>query len=135
YNVAVEIERSENNRVNLDLNQKSIDIEVPLLIDVLTNHSMTDYANAENRNILRKSIESEITEQMKGLIKKSQEEFKGNPFSLSLYARKKFRTTTEYNAFDWMKTYPDMQVNVNVKIKLKEFGRPNEVPNLKNVRD
>jgi spore germination protein KC len=56
-------------------------------------------------------------------IKKTQEEFKGDPFRWNLAARRKFFTVEEYQKYDWTKHYPEAVVNLSYDIKLKGFGK------------
>jgi hypothetical protein len=69
------------------------------------------------------------------VIKKTQEDYKAEPFGWSLYARKEFRTLKEYMEFDWMKTYPRMDIKVDVELRFGEFGRQPKIPGYKGIRD
>lgn len=138
YLVAARVIKKRDNEVNMKLKNGtgSIDVTVPLYVEVLSDHSMVDYSkNKEKRDKLKETIENSIESKLKTLIKKTQEEFKGDPFGWSLIARKQFLTISQYKKFDWMKSYPNMRVKVNVKITFGEFGRQTELPNYEQVRD
>jgi len=136
YEIALRIISNRNNEINMDLKQRTIDVTVPLIVNVLTNHSMTDYwDNQDNRRILKEHIEEELESKFKALVKKTQEEFKAQPFGWSLEVRKKFLTIREYEQFDWKENYPDMEVNITVDVRFGEFGRQRLVPDLKEIRD
>ncbi|WP_047982983.1 Ger(x)C family spore germination protein [Ornithinibacillus californiensis] len=138
YRIVIRVEN--NGPLKVDMKLKSgtpnIDVIVPLTIEVLSNHSMTDYPkDAEKRNKLKKSIQESLTKKIEDLIRKTQEEYKTEPFGWSLIARKKFSTLSEWENFDWMKTYPDMNTNVSVQIKLGKFGRQSDLPRIEEIRD
>lgn len=138
YRIAARVNKKEKNKVkmNLKADTPTIDVTIPFEIEVLSAHSMTDYEkNISKRNKLKKSIEKELKRKIEKFVKKTQEKFKGEPFGWSLIARKEFSTIPAYEEFDWMKTYPEMKVNINVNVTFGQFGRQSEVPNLKEIRD
>lgn len=107
-----------------------------LNIDVLTDFGMENYAeNVQKREGLKKHLEEQLTIKFDKFIKKTQEEFKGQPFGWSLNARKHFLTIPEYKKIKWMKTYPNMEINIAVIVEFGEFGRQSKLPKLKEVRD
>ncbi|RFU66395.1 Ger(x)C family spore germination protein [Peribacillus saganii] len=138
YRLAVRILKKQNNEVTMNLEKSTpeIRIKVPLVVDVLSDRSMVDYTkDTRKREILRRQIKVDFEREYNGLIAKSQQEFKGCPFPLSLDARKYFLTIKEYKNFDWMKTYPDMDIHVTVNIFFTGFGKQTKVPNIKHMRD
>jgi spore germination protein KC len=113
-----------------------IDIKVPLYIEVLSDPSMINYAkNKERVNDLKKAMRAKIEDNITKYIKYTQEEFGGDTFHLSIPTRKKFGTLGEFRDFDWMKSYPNAEVNVSVDIRFGEFGRQTKFPKLEEVRD
>lgn len=123
-------------KMNLQSATPSIDVSVPILIEVLTNHSMTNYPKDDDkRKKLKESFEQTLEEKYKKLIKKTQEEYGSEPFGWSILARKHFKTIPDWEKFDWMKTYPKMDINVSVHVRLGKFGRQSDLPNLEEVRD
>ncbi|SOC10644.1 Ger(x)C family germination protein [Ureibacillus xyleni] len=137
YRIGVRVMKKENNKVKMNLKKgiPTIDVTIPLYIDILSNHNMTDYSNSNNRETLKNHIKNEATRKIEKVVKKSQEEFKGDPFGWSLIARKQFMTIPEYEAFNWMESYPKMRVKINVEIVLGKFGRQDELPHLEEMRD
>ncbi|MFS0600425.1 Ger(x)C family spore germination protein [Peribacillus frigoritolerans] len=131
YRIATRIKKIKNNDVKMRIKNgvPTIDVTIPLYVEVLSDHSMVNYAkNSEKRNQLKKYLEKKISNKSNHLITKTQEKFKGDPFGWSLIARKHFTTIPEYEKFGWMKSYPDMKVKVTVKIRFGEFGRQSELP-------
>ncbi|UYZ21342.1 Ger(x)C family spore germination protein [Mesobacillus jeotgali] len=113
-----------------------INIRVPMYIEILSDPGMVNFSKneekvAELKNSLTKSMEEHLTE----YIKYTQEEFKGNTFHLSIPIRKNFATLKEFRDFDWMKSYPDAEINISVDIRFGEFGRQTKLPSLQEVRD
>lgn len=123
-------------KINFNKSPAKVNIYVPLTVEVLSDPAMTNYArNREKQETLRDHIEKSIASNIEKFIKKSQEEFGGSPFSLSLHGRKHFLTIPEYEQFDWMKSYSDMDIDVNVVIEFGEFGKQAKVPYLEELRD
>ncbi|MFC7686116.1 Ger(x)C family spore germination protein [Ureibacillus sp. GCM10028918] len=138
YRLGVRVMKKKANKVNMQLkgDTPSIDVEVPIRVDILANHSMKNYSkDNQERKELKKYLEEQMTKEINNLVKKTQEEYKGEPFGWSLSARKKFKSIPEYEAFDFMKTYPHMIVKVKVSIEFGNFGRQSEMPNLDEMRD
>jgi spore germination protein KC len=138
YLVAARIIKKSDNDVKMKLKNGTgfIDVTIPLHVEVLSDHSMVDYSKSKaKRQKLKQTIKSSIESKLEALVKKTQEEFKGEPFGWSLLARKKFSTINQYEKFDWMKSYPNIKVNVKVSIVFGEFGRQTELPKYERVRD
>ncbi|RKJ30983.1 hypothetical protein D7X33_40885, partial [Butyricicoccus sp. 1XD8-22] len=138
YKVTARIQTEKKIDVKMDLknDQPVIDVSIPIYMDIMTQHSMVDYANdSQKRETLQRSIEEEITNKINNLIKKTQEEYKGEPFGWSVLARKQFTTITEYEKFDWMKTYPNIKVNISVNVSFGNFGEQSDIPDFEEVRD
>ncbi|MGM8213763.1 Ger(x)C family spore germination protein [Virgibacillus sp. W0430] len=139
YRIATRMKSNKSTKIKMNLKKEtpSIDVTVPLEVDVLTNHSMTPYwgKDIEKRETVKRSIEEDLKAKLEEFIKKTQEELKGNPFGWSLQARKQFKTNKEYIDFNWMEKYPTMNISVSVEVKLGSFGRQSVVPKLKDVRD
>ncbi|WP_449537059.1 Ger(x)C family spore germination protein [Ferdinandcohnia sp. Marseille-Q9671] len=116
--------------------QPKIMITVPLQVEILTDHSMVNYAkHEEKRKELKEHITKRIEKKMKEFVTRTQEEFQANPFGFSLVARKHFLTIPEWEKYDWMKAYPEADVSINVDIKFGEFGRQSKLPEYNRVRD
>ncbi|MFD2043910.1 Ger(x)C family spore germination protein [Ornithinibacillus salinisoli] len=138
YQIATRI--TPKGKITFDMNLKkdnpSIDLTVPIQIEVLTNHSGTNVAkDDEKRETLKKSFQEAITKEFEDLIKKTQDEFKTEPFGWSLIARKEFSTIPEWTSFDWMKSYPDIEIKVTTDVRLGKFGRQGEMLNVEDVKD
>jgi spore germination protein KC len=138
FRIAGRLVKKQKNKVEMKLKNGTgeINVTIPLIIEILSDHSMVNYGkNADKRMELKKHIEENLSAKLNGLVKRTQEEFKGEPFAWSLLARRKFQTLPEYEHFDWMKSYPSMEVDVKVDVRFGEFGKQGEVPDLEGVRD
>jgi hypothetical protein len=138
YQIAARIARKGNIRLNMELDGENPSIKgtVPVRMAILTNHSMIDFENDQNkRETLKASIEETMNKQFAELIQKTQEELGSEPFGWSLAARKEFRTIPEFTAFDWMKTYPEMDIDIKTEVEFENFGRQTDLPSLEEVRD
>ncbi|MCM3125920.1 Ger(x)C family spore germination protein [Mesobacillus sp. AQ2] len=138
YKLSLRISQKKSNKFKLITGngRPTIEIEVPLFIEVYSDPSMTNYAkNRDKVKKLKKSLTAAIGKNFTDFIVYSQEELKGDTFDLSIPMRKEFATLREFREFDWMHTYPDAAVKVNVSIRFGEFGRQTKLPDLEEVRD
>jgi spore germination protein KC len=138
FRIATRLIRTQENKVDIKIQQgkAKVKIKVPLIIEVLSNPSMVDYAKDEKKKKkLKKHLENELEEKNQKFVDMTQSELEGSPFSLSLYSRKLFPAINDYKKFDWMKSYPDADIDVEVSVKLGEFGKQTKVPNLEKIRD
>lgn len=138
YRIATRVKKNKDSKITMDLKASppNISVDIPLTVEVLTDHSMVNYAtHKDKRDELKQYLEKELTKQIETFIKKTQKEYRDEPFNWSLEARKHFRTIPKYEAFKWREKYPDMQVDVKVDIEFGEFGRQSKLPNLEGVRD
>ncbi|KKK39296.1 hypothetical protein WQ57_03430 [Mesobacillus campisalis] len=138
YQMAIRLKKVKDSDVHLDLNKQppKIRVTLPLVAEVMSDPGMENPAeNKKKIDKIRRYLEKEIAAQVKDVVNKTQEEYKAEPFGWSLYARKEFRTLKEYMAFDWMKTYPRMDIEVDVKLRFGEFGRQPKIPTYEGIRD
>ncbi|WP_409304809.1 Ger(x)C family spore germination protein [Peribacillus sp. SCS-155] len=138
FRIAARIIKDRPNDVKTSISRgrATIDVTVPLTVEILSNPSMVDYAqDNKKKEALKKSLEKGIENKMMKLVKKTMKDYKAEPFYWSSYARKKFKTAEEYSKFDWMRSYPDSIVNIKVKIRFGEFGQQYKVPKMKEVKD
>ncbi|MBT2679114.1 Ger(x)C family spore germination protein [Bacillus sp. ISL-35] len=138
YKLSLRISQKKDNKFKLitGKGRPTIEIDVPLFIEVYSDPSMTNYAkNRDKVKKLKKSLTAAIEKNFTDFIAYSQEELKGDTFDLSIPMRKEFATLREFREFDWMHTYPDAAVKVNISIRFGEFGRQTKLPSLEEVRD
>lgn len=138
YRISARIAKQRKNRYDFKLRDGKtvIDIKVPVFVEILSDPSMINFAkNKEKVNELKKSMTKTMEEHLTKYIKYTQEEFKGDTFHLSVPIRKEFWTLKEFRDFDWMKSYPEAEINVSVDIRFGEFGRQTKLPELREVRD
>lgn len=129
--MAIRMLKIENNKVKMNLNKGAkpkIYITVPLKIEILSNPSMVSFIDKKNKQILKKSINDQLTAEFDGILKKSQTELKGAPYPLSLYARKYFGTINEFEKFNWPKSYPEADIFVKTEAEIIEFGKTAKRP-------
>lgn len=138
YQISVRILKTKNTRVKMDLKAKppKIHVTLPIILDVLTDPAMNSPVESKQElENIRMGMEQYMEGRAKELVQRTQEEFKAEPFGWSLYGRKEFKTLKEYKEFDWMKTYPDMKVDVDVNVRFGKFGEQPKTPSYKEIRD
>lgn len=123
-------------KMNLNKENPSMDIFFPLKLEILSIPSQINYStNYKNQEMLEKHIEKYYHTHIMNLINKLKSEYKGEAFNWSLEAQKYFLTQKQYEEFDWMKTYPNMNINLKVEVNIEEFGVQTQSPNFKVVED
>jgi spore germination protein KC len=138
FRIATRIIKTDPVQYTIKTNEtpSKIDISVPLKIEVLSDPAMINYArNPGKQKVLKEHIEKSIKTNIEDFIEKTQEDFGASPFSLSLHARKNFLTIPEFQQYDWMKSYPSMDISVSVLVEFGEFGKQAKVPYLEETRD
>ena len=129
--MAVRIVKTESNKVKMNLKGATpkITITLPLQFEILSNPSMTDFTKSKkNRQILKEHIVNHMEKGNEKLLKKTQTEFKGAPYPLSLYARKYFGTIGEYEKYNWAKAYLKADIIVKPEIEILDFGKQDKKP-------
>ncbi len=135
--VTVHLLRKGAPRVQLDLSGKApkIDVTVRMDMQILSIQSMIDYAgNQQNIDKLKRFIEDVLEQGTMNFIRKTQEEYRGEPFLWHLEARKKFWTWEEYNRYDWFSQYPRAEVKVKYDIDVQSFGKQFQPPKINEER-
>jgi spore germination protein KC len=131
-------ERKASIHVKMDgQNQAEINVNVPFHIELLAVPSLVDYgSDAANLQLLEKMIEEKYNQEVLALIKKSQETYRAEPFYWSLYARRYFKTISEYEEADWNNNiYPNANVKVSFDMEAIRFGKLIRNTEIAEVRD
>jgi len=124
--------------VTVDVTKQApkIKVKLPIQVDILTDHSMTNYAKDEQkRSELKEYVSERIENKINDLLKRSQTEFKGDLFGFSLVARRHFLTIPQWEDYNWMNKYPEADIKVNVDVTFGEFGRQSVIPRYDEIRD
>ncbi|PFN99644.1 hypothetical protein COJ85_19190 [Bacillus sp. AFS076308] len=124
-NFAARIMKRENNKVKMNLkrNKPQIIITIPLKVEIMTNPSMVGFASEKNRRILKQRIIREIKVLNENLFSKSQQELKGVPYPLPLYARRYFLTIQEFEKFNWGKSFLKAEIIVKPEVEIIDYGK------------
>jgi len=120
-------------RMNLSADKPIVEVTLRLTAEVLSDHAMVDYSKNKNREKLEQSVKESINERINSLIRKTQTEFKAQPFGFSLEARKKFLKLKDYQNYDFTGRYPDMDIRVKIELKVTDYGRQKNIPAPKEV--
>jgi spore germination protein KC len=114
----------------------TIKVTVPISLELLAIPSLEEYIMDKDKQLLlEKSIERGLEKKARELVKKTQEEFKRQPFYWSLSVRSAFLTNKDYKKFDFAKKYPDMDIDINFHVDITEFGQQIRTPELPEVRE
>ncbi|WP_062107033.1 Ger(x)C family spore germination protein [Bacillus niameyensis] len=131
--VTVRIIRNEDAKVKVNAKKDPVEIKVsvPVNLQVFSNPSLNNYtANKKNQELLKESIKKRMEENAMKLVKKTQEEFKGEPFLWYLAARREFWTIQEFEDFAWEKKYLNADVQIDFDMEIESFGEMIEPPKI-----
>ncbi|WP_281890242.1 Ger(x)C family spore germination C-terminal domain-containing protein [Paenibacillus sp. YYML68] len=126
FRVGVRLLRERKPTVSIDISgsRPRVQAFVPITAHLINTPSLIDYiANVSNQELLKQSIEEQLSSKAKALIKRTQTEFKGEPFTWYLSARQKFATYQQYQAYDWIEQYPRADVEVTFSVSIQQFGK------------
>jgi spore germination protein KC len=111
-------------KVDVSKPRPVISVDAWLDIRILSIPSMIDYVeDLEKQEMLDHYMEKRFKSLADDFVKRTQEEFKAEAFNWHLNARRKFLTLEQYQKYDWMKSYPEAKVNINMHVKLDGFGK------------
>lgn len=118
-------------------NKTNIDVFVNVHMNIAAVPSTENYMlNSRHRKILHDSLEKQLHDSASKLIRKTQDEYKLEPFYWSLHIRSKFLTIKDYEKADWSKKiYPNANIRLHIKVKSMEFGKILRESDLREVRD
>ncbi|QGH32608.1 Ger(x)C family spore germination protein [Gracilibacillus salitolerans] len=140
FRISYNYAQKEDPNINVNYHKDKpteIEVKIPFQVEVIAIPSLIRYSqNKEFEHILKKSITRRLEDKTEALIKKSQEEFKSDPFYWSLYVRKHFKDVKDYEKADWnKKIYPIAQISVNYQLDKLEYGKMIDDSKLDKVRD
>lgn len=124
--VSARIIKDENAEIKIDLDQEFpvIHVRVPVLFDILAIPSDIDYiSDREKQKQLEQHISGILSEKAMMLVKRTQQELKGDPFLWFNEARKKFPTWEEYQQYNWAEKYPNAVISVRFEAKMRRVGK------------
>ncbi|OIJ11136.1 hypothetical protein BKP35_12410 [Anaerobacillus arseniciselenatis] len=126
YKITVRFLAEEGSNITINTKKRApvIHVRTPLRLEVLSIESDIDYVeDLEKQEVLKMHIKSVIEAKVNTFIRKTQKEFKAEPFRWSLPARRTFLTNREYEQYRWMENYPYAEVHFEVDLQFKEFGK------------
>jgi hypothetical protein len=126
YRISVRIMKTADSQIAVDVKQDPPHIreQIPLNVQVLSVPSLVDYEHSEeNQSKLKAFLEKKLTEDSMLLVKKSQKQFRSEPFLWYIHVRKKFRSFNQFESYDWESRFGEAKIFVTYKIKLQNFGK------------
>lgn len=136
YQIAVRIIEAQSPEIQINTKKEPAEVNVtlPVKLQIFSDPSLANYSlNMENQSLLRKSLKEEMEKRAEELVKKTQEEYKAEPFLWSLKARKEFKTWREYDDYNWDKKYVTANVKVNYDVEIESLGSQNKPHRAKNI--
>ncbi|MFD1738974.1 Ger(x)C family spore germination protein [Bacillus salitolerans] len=112
--------------IDVDLKDSipKLHVTIDMEVRILSIPSMVNYVeDIEKQRLLKEHIESELERKGMNLVKKSQEEIKGDPFYWALAVRKKFLTIKEFEDFNWREKYPISHISLTYDVNIRDFGK------------
>jgi len=136
--IAASWSKTEPTKIKMDLSTDipKVDVVVPIKMEILSIASGIDYVeDLKKQKLLKEAIARSLEQKSMKVVKKTQQEFKGDPFQWYLIARKQFWTLAEYKKYNWMKKYPTAEVRVKYDIEFTNFGRQLKPFNKEYIKD
>jgi len=104
---------------------KIVEDEIVMVIDIESDFSIAEIAGEVNviekksREILKKDVEEEIKNQVKGVIKKVQKEYESDILGFSMKIKDKMPEEWRQIEADWDEVFKDLKTEVNVKVNIR----------------
>ena len=73
----------------------------------------------EKLNLIQNTVKSHLESQVYDYLNKTAKEFNSDISGLGRYAVKNFRTTNDWNNYNWLENYQNSAFKVNVDISIK----------------
>ncbi|WP_421381410.1 Ger(x)C family spore germination protein [Bacillus salacetis] len=123
-------------KVDVSKPKPVITVDAWLDVRILSIPSMINYVeDLEKQELLDHYMEKRFTALAEQFVKKTQEELKAEAFNWSLTARRKFLNLQQYQKYNWMESYPEAEVKVNMHVKLDSFGKLLRPRNKEMIKD
>jgi spore germination protein KC len=138
YRISARLYKVKSPQLKIDISDEKpkIDVKLELEIRITNIPSHIDYVeDLEKQKVLKRSIEEDIKEETNSLIEKTQRELKAEPFNWRPIAASKFWTYEDLKKYDWMGKYSEAEINFDVEVKLKDFGKELKPSSLERIRD
>lgn len=105
------------------LNPPALHIEIELAGDIMEIESGVDYSEERQRRRLESALERQLTRRATQLIRRAQEEFRGDIFEFGAAYVTKFLTWDPWVRYDWLhKAFPRARVSVEVRVNMVRTG-------------
>ncbi len=137
YRITARLLAEEGSQVHVNTKNRAptIHVKVPVKLEILSIESNIDYVeDLEKQHLLKNHIKTLIEDKLNTFIKRTQEEFRAEPFRWSLRARRTFLTNKQFEEYRWMDNYSFAEIHIEVDIELKEFGKQLAPTDMKQVK-
>jgi Ger(x)C family germination protein len=124
--VTVRLLKNEGTKMKIDVSGEvpKIDVKVKLYAQLWSIEGLTDYVtNLSKQELLEQAITEQLTKDTMNFIRRTQEEFRGEPFNWHKQVRKKFWSWKDYIYYDFMGKYPRAEVSVEYDLDIENFGK------------
>lgn len=138
HDVTVRLIKHRENKYKMDLFKETPELKVtiPIDVEIIGIPSGIDYVtDLEKQELFKESVKEKMHKKAMALVKKTQDEFEGEPFLWGSIARKEFATTKEFDQFDWMKMYPYINIQIDYEVTFVDSGRLLKPYDLDKIRD
>jgi spore germination protein KC len=94
---------------------------VTLEAELLSIQSLTDYTEPALQPVLEGEMAAALEQAIRELFTKSQA-WRSDLFGLGRHLVKRFPTVEAWDRFNWVETYPEAKIDIQVNLKLRRFG-------------
>lgn len=138
YDISTRIIKQKSNEYKMKLfgGTPKIHVSVPIDVEILGVPSGMNYVtDFHNQEILEKAIKKDADDKANKLIEKTQKDFGGEPFQWAGIAKRQFATTKDFEDYNWMGTYPNMDIDVKFDVNIVDFGRLLQPYDLEKIKE
>ncbi|MDD4334395.1 MAG: Ger(x)C family spore germination C-terminal domain-containing protein, partial [Desulfotomaculaceae bacterium] len=100
----------------------AINVELFLESEIIAENSANNFGQLDLKPILEEAFSKQIEQGCHNLIKRTQDELRSDAFGFGDKVKHLFLTEQSWEEYKWLECYPEAQVNVSVRSKIRRTG-------------
>jgi spore germination protein KC len=120
--INLEIKKGRSPEIKIDPAQEKINLRLFLEGEILSIQSGENYERGALKRQLEDYVSNSITKNVMQLIRKTQDEYRSDIFGFGEYTRIDFWTWRDWVEYEWLRKYPQYQVNVETVFQVRRSG-------------
>lgn len=107
------------NKVSIINSSPFVKTKVNLSAKILSANSNNETLTQKKLNLIQDSASKYITEQIYNYLNKTSKELQSDIAGIGRFAIKNFKTTTEWNDYNWLENYQNSTFKVDLKLSIR----------------